>query len=202
MATRKLLPLFAVLALTAIGSTANANVISLSPVVQTAGIGQEVSFDINMDFINTTVGGAFDLFYDPNLLAFVSFEFDATFLTSVADPDFAIMPDNCISDGAALGGCSAGDAELNAIGFGSFDGISGSHTIGTVTFQTLGPGVSALLMATTDSPWEGFISADDASDLFVIYSPAKLHVVPLPAGLWLLASGLGLFAGFARRRRS
>ena len=58
------------------------------------------------------------------------------------------------------------------------------------------------MMANNDSPWEGFISATDASELFVLYLPAKIHVVPLPAGLWLLASGLGLFAGFVRRRQA
>ena len=137
MATRKLLPLFAALVLTAYGSAAYANVVSLSPTVQVVGVGDEVSFDIDIDFINSTVGGAFDVFYNPSILEFVSFEFDATFLTSVSDPDFAIMPDNCLSGGAAISGCSAGDAELNGLGFGSFDGISGNHTVGTLTFQAI-----------------------------------------------------------------
>ncbi len=200
MSSRKFLPLIAALALSAIGPTAGANVISLSPLVHEVGVGQAVKFDINIDFVNTTVGGAFDLFYDPELLSFVSFEFDVEFLTTVADPDFAVMPDNCLLDGPAISGCIVGDGELNGIGFGNFDGITGSHRIGSVIFQTLDVGVVALMMANNDSPWEGFISAADASELFVLYAPAKVHIVPLPAGLWLLASALGLLAARSRRR--
>lgn len=200
MLTKKLLPLLTALALTTIVSTASANVISFGTPAQEVGVGATVTFDINMDFINSTVGGAFDVFYDANVLAYVSFEFNATFLATVADPDFAIMPDNCFSDGSAISGCSVGDAELNGIGFGHFDGLSGQHTIGTLTFTALQIGVAAITMANNDSPWEGFFSADDATELLVLYGPAKVHVVPVPAAVWLMISGLGLLAGVKRRR--
>lgn len=180
-------------------AAAQANVISLVPVGQAAGVGQQVSFSIEMDFFQATVGGAFDLFYDAALLDFQSFDFDSHFLATQADPDLLVSPDDCLQSGSVLGGCSPGDAELNGIGFGNFDGIVGHHTIGVVTFQTLAPGIALLSMATNDTPWEGFYSADDASELSVVFGPGKLHIVPLPAGLWLLASAFSLTA-FLRRR--
>lgn len=199
MSTTKLLPLTAALLITAIGSTAaNANVISLMPAAQSAGVGADITFEVRMDFINTTVGGAFDVFYDASILSYVSFEFAPGF----ADPDFAISPDDCFVDGAAISGCSVGDPELNGIGFGDFDGLTGSHLVGLLTFQTIDTGVAVLSMATNDEPWGGFFSAIDASELVVVYGPGKVHVVPIPAAVWLFASGLGLLAGWSRRRRT
>ncbi|NND60121.1 MAG: VPLPA-CTERM sorting domain-containing protein [Gammaproteobacteria bacterium] len=200
MATKTISSLAAVIMLAA-SATANANVISFADPGQQVGVGQQVSFDITMNFFESTVGGSFDVFYDASLLSFVSFEFNADFIDTAADPDFAVAPDNCFFDGAAIAGCSVGDAELNGIGFGSIDGIVGMHTIGTVTFETLGIGVGLLSMATNDAPWEGFYSAIDAGEMTVVYGPGKVHVVPLPAGVWLLFSALGI-TGLLRRRRS
>lgn len=190
MLKTRILPVLAALVLTAIGTTATANVISLAPAGQSATIGDTVSFDVNIDFINTTVGGAFDVFYDDSILSFSSFEFDLGFLGPVADPAFTFLPDDSVS------------GVLNGIAFGSFDGISGQHLIGTLTFETIDAGVAVLGMDTNVAPWGGFFSADDASELVVVYGPGKVHVVPIPAAAWLFASGLGLLAGVARRKRA
>lgn len=202
MPTKRLLPLAAALMGATLATSANANVIDFEDPAQTAFVGDHVSFDISIDFIQSTVGGALDVLYDSSLLSFVSWEFNDSFLASVADPDFSVFPDNCFSDGAAIGGCSVGDAELNGIGFGSFDGIVGTHIIGTLTFEALDIGAAVLTMSTNDAPWEGFFSAVDASELVVVYGSGKVHIqaIPLPAGFWLFASALGLLAGRLRRR--
>ena len=200
MILRKILPLVAALAMISIGSTTYANVISFDDPAQAALVGDVVTFDIEMDFINSTVGGSFDVFYDSSLLSFISFEFDAAF-TAIIDPAFSVLPDNCLVDGAAISGCSVGDSELNGIAFGNFDGVTGTHIIGTLSFITLDSGVAEITMATNDGPYEGFFSSVDASELVVLYGPGKIHItqVPVPAAVWLMLSGIGLLGGLSRR---
>jgi hypothetical protein len=184
-----------------IGSAgAQANVISLEPIGQEVGLHHTFSLEISSFFAEATVGGSFDLFYDPTLFEFVSFEFDENFLNNVSDPAFAHVPDNCFTDGAPFGGCSVGDAELNAIGFGSFDGISGTNVVATVLFRSIGnPGTGSFLMAVNDAPFEGFFSAETGLEMTVSYNSAKVVVTPVPAAAWLLLSALGLL-GIRRRR--
>lgn len=199
MMTKNAAPLLAALALSVASYSAQASVISLDPVGQTVRVGDVFSVQISMFFPEATVGGAFDLFYDPTQLAFVSFEFDPTFFNDVADPAFSHMPDNCYAEGAPFGGCSVGDAELNAIGFGSFDGISGEHIVATVFFAALAPGSSQLTMAVNDAPFEGFYSAITGLEMLVEFNSAKVQVVPVPAALWLFGSAIGLLS-LGRRR--
>lgn len=199
MATRFLKSLTAAVMLMGLSTAASANVISVSPAGQLAEIGDTVTVDLSMSFLQSTVGGSFDLTYDPTLLNLVSFDFDADFINNVADPAFAVTPDFCFTDGAAMGGCDVGDGELNAIGFGSFDGIIGDYLIGTVTFEALASGISPLLLSTNDTPFEGFIGLNGA-ELNVLYGPGKIRVVPLPAAAWLLLGGLGALLGIGRRR--
>jgi hypothetical protein len=200
MMTKKVAAFIAAASLWAASFGAQANVISLDPIGQFVGVGQTFSVEISAFFEEATVGGSFDLFYDPTQIAFVSFEFDEHFLNDVSDPAFAHVPDNCFTDGAPFGGCDVGDAELNAIGFGSFDGISGLNLVATVIFQAVGTGVSQLTMATNDAPFEGFYSAVTGLPMDVKYNVADVVVVPVPAALWLLLSGLGLLG--VRRRLS
>ncbi len=190
-------PLAAALVLSATATVANANVIDFADPAISAGVGQTVSLDISLDFVQTTVGGSIDIFYDAGLLSFVSFEFDDGFL-GLIDPAFTVMPDNCLSDGAAIAGCSVGDAELNGLSFGNFDGITGELTVGTVTFETLDVGIAVVTMANNDAPYEGFIGLD-ASELLVLYGPGTVHIVPVPAAIWLMLSAVGI-AGAMRRR--
>lgn len=199
----KLMPLLTAIVLTSLGSAAHANVIHLTPLVQETASGELITFDIQMTFLGATVGGAIDVFYTPETLGFLGFEYNPDFVsvTGPADPAFATIPDDCFFSGSALGGCGMGDAEVNGIGFGSFDGITGEHTIGTLTFLALAPGAGVLSMATNDEPWGGFFNTNGA-EMLVHYGPGKVGIVPIPAGIWLFASGLTLFAGFARRRRS
>ena len=199
MMTKKAAPLLAAVALWVASSGAQANVISLAPVGQSVGVGDVFSVQISMYFTEATVGGAFDLFYDPTQLSFVSFEFDETFFNDIADPAFAHVPDDCFTDGAPFGGCEIGDAELNAIGFGNFDGIVGEYLVATVFFEALAPGSSQLTMAVNDAPFEGLFSAVTGLEMEVNYNSAKVQIVPVPAALWLFLSALG-WLGIRRQR--
>src|SRR5262249_16376257 len=125
MTTKKFAPVLAAAALWMTSLGAGANVIALDPIGQKVGLGDTVEVQITSFFGEARIGGAFDLFYDPTQLEFVSFAFDDHFFNDVSDPAFDHAPDNCMTDGAPFGGCNVGDPELNAIGFGNFDGISG-----------------------------------------------------------------------------
>jgi hypothetical protein len=201
MTTKKLASVLAAAALLGTSYGAEAHVISLDPIIQKVSLGDTFEVDINMAFSEATLGGAFDLFYDPAHVEFVSFSFDDFFYNNVSDPAFDHAPDNCFTDGAPFGGCDVGDPELNAIGFGNFDGISGSYLVGTIVFRAVGAGASDLTMAVNDAPFEGFFSAETGLPMDVLYNSAKVDInaVPVPAAAWLLTTALGLLG--TRRKR-
>ncbi|MFK8031341.1 MAG: VPLPA-CTERM sorting domain-containing protein [Gammaproteobacteria bacterium] len=181
------------------GQMSYANVIGVAPTTSTIGVGQEITLDITMEFLQETVGGSFDIFYDTNIFDVVSFSYDATFSVDVIDPAFTLTPENCETDGSAIGGCSVGDAELNAVGFGNFDGIIGDYVIGQLTLVATNGGLGTIGTASSDSPFGGFISAADASEMIVVYNGASVLVVPVPAAIWLMLSALGIMGGLRRR---
>ncbi len=187
------------LALGLFSQASNANVIGVSPTTSTVGIGQEFTLDITMEFLQETVGGSFDLFYDTNIFDLVSFSYDSSFSIDVIDPAFTLTPKNCETDGSVVGGCNVGDAELNAIGFGNFDGIIGDYVIGQLTLVATQAGLGTVGLASSDSPFGGFISAADAEEMIVVYNGASVLVVPVPAAIWLMLSALGAM-GVMRRR--
>ena len=201
MKLKTLKGLAAVAALGFAGQSAMANVVSLTPLTQTQDLvtGNKFSLELRIDFLEETVGGAFDLFYNTDVLDFVSFTYDDDFLNNVVDPAFTLTPDVCETDGSASGGCAVGDAELNAIGFGNFDGIIGSYLVGRIVFSTQAEGLADITLASTDSPFGGFISALTADAMTVVYNGATVLVTPIPAAVWMMLSGLGVLVGFRKR---
>lgn len=193
--------LAAVAALGLAGQSAMANVVSLTPLTQTADLdtGTKFYLELRVDFLEETVGGSFDLFYNTDLVDFVSFTYDDDFLANVVDPAFTLTPDVCEFDGAAVGGCNVGDSEINAIGFGNFDGIIGSYIVGRFVFGTREEGLAAFTLASSDSPFGGFISAATAEAMTVVYNGATVLVTPIPAAVWMMMSGLGVLVGFRKR---
>lgn len=162
--------------------------ISLTPANQNVALGDAVTVQLTMDFSeDATLGGGVDVFYDASILQFVSFVFDAGL---GGDPSFERNPDE-------LAG------ELNGIGFGHFEGLSGPSLVGTFTFNTLKTGVVNFLLSANDFPAGDFISATTFEAQTVSFSGTTVNVsvVPLPAAAWLLMSGLGLFAFSAGARR-
>ena len=63
--------------LAAASLSASAASISLSPLTQTVGQGNQVSLQLTMDFTgDPTLGGGIDISYNSSLLSFASFTFD------------------------------------------------------------------------------------------------------------------------------
>ena len=96
-------------------------------------------------------------------------------------------------------GCMSAE-ELNGLGFGNFGGISGNYLVGVLTFDALAAGVAALTMADNDVPAGSWFDVN-SNPMTIAYTGAEIHVVPLPAAVWLMLGGLGMLLGFGKKRR-
>jgi hypothetical protein len=100
--------------------------VTLLPSTQDVGRNGTLVLDLFMDFTQeATLGGGVDTTFDPAVLTFVSFVFDPALGD---DPAFRRQP-NLEAPGV-----------LNALAFGSFEGLTGPSRVGTFTFS-----VSAVL---------------------------------------------------------
>jgi len=199
MKMKTLKGLVATLGLGIAAQSAMANVISLTPLTQTVGPDNKFALELRIDFLEETVGGSLDLFYNTELMDFGTFIYNDDFLNNVVDPAFTLTPDICETNGSVAGGCEVGDAEINAIGFGNFDGIIGSYVVGTFVFAARESGLASFELASSDSPFGGFISAANASAMTVVYNGATVLVTPIPAAIWMMLSGLGVLFGVRKR---
>ncbi len=160
-------------------STAYAASIGFQPTSSTVNLGQTVTLDIVMDFSdNPTTGGGVDLYFDTSAFRFSQFTFNSSFPT---DPAFTHSP-------------TLVDGHLDALAFGSFDGISGPAIIGTLALDTLATGSFTLTMGPTQNlRWDGgFSNAIDYSLNEVQIGSATINVsaVPNPSSFWLFVSGV------------
>jgi len=168
-------------------ASSQAATISLEPLNQNAVLGNTVSLQLMMDFSDdATMGGGVDVFFDDSVLQFISFVFDAGLGD---DPDFRRQPD-------------VFSGELNGLGFGEFNGLSGPSLVGTFTFNTLASGSASFSVAENDFPAGAFFSATTLAAQFVDFQGAtvKVSAVPVPAAAWLLFSGLAVVGAVSRRR--
>lgn len=171
---------------------ANANALSVSLIytggndVNDSGAivaqgGDTLLFDLVMDFTeNPTLGGGFDVNWDPNV-----FTFNSYISSGLGDPLFARDPIE--QDGRLFNGA-----------VGSFTGIL-TGLIAQLSFTYLGGiGEIAPSGTTGDSgPWIDGLSFVDEP---LLPDYIGVRVVPVPAAAWLMLSGLGALAAFRPRR--
>jgi hypothetical protein len=165
------------------------NLISLTPITQEASLGETVLVALQIQFDDPTLGGGVDIVFDVSVLGFVSFEFDAGLGD---DPAFRLTPSD-----------PAGGNRL-VLGFGDFAGLAGSRTVGTFTFDAVGPGTASLTTVSNALPAGPFISAASPPDLLLVeFEGSTVEVVPEPGTLGLLALGSGglLLVGSRSRAR-
>jgi hypothetical protein len=159
------------------------NLLSLAPPAQTVLVGDPVSLDLRLDFDDPSVGGGVDFFYPGALLVFIDFTFNSGLGD---DPGFRRLPDGL-------------PGELRGLGFGNFDGLSGSLLVGTLTFNTLDVGLATLGLAVNagglGQPGP-FVSALTFDVQDVVLAGAVVEILaPEPGSFSLvLLLGLGLIA--------
>lgn len=162
-----------------------------SPTTELAA-GDIVDFDVVMDFSTNdnglgsdiTLGGGFDVLWDPTALAF----HDLT-LSGINQNDFA-EGDPDITPGLAFNWS-----------FGSFNGLVGPDLVGTISFEVLAgaPASSMVSSRGTDGIGGPFVSAIDFVTLLdVDYNAVEITTIPVPAALWFMLGGLGALAGLRR----
>jgi hypothetical protein len=138
-----------------------------------------VTIDLRMDFTQeATLGGGTDITFDPTRLTYVGFTFDSALGD---DPAFRRVPD-LQSPGL-----------LNALAFGSFDGLTGPARVGTFTFQaTSTQGTTSLTMDADEPDGEAgpFVSFVTFQEMAVVFTGASVTVggpnisaSPLPVDL-------------------
>ena len=152
-----------------------------------------------MDFTDDpTLGGGTDIAFDSSILGDDwTFTFDTTFLTLVDNPTdppsgFTQLP------------TSVESGVVNNLMFGTFSGVGGNNLVGTLMFNIIGEGTTALTM--TQNVIAGpFVSSTTFGAQAVDYlntSVTTVAPVPLPAAAWLMLSGLGALVGFCKRKPS
>ncbi len=176
---------------------AHAALITLSPTSPVLAVndGDTISFDVEMDFTEITLGGSFDIAYDQTALQLQSFN-----RLDVGDPGFGRDPD-------ILAGLLSGWA------LGDFSGITGQQLLGSVSFQVLSSmgATTAVSGQDTLSVAGPFFDAGTFQVLPVTYNSVSINraitqppaPTPAPEPSTLALLGLGVIGfGWSRRKQA
>lgn len=194
MKLRALLPiLLPILLLSAAAGSAGAASLALMPTAGTVASGSPVTVRLDLNAANAPgahpglYGGGVVVSFDKTLLNYVSF-------TPVAGVSYFSAP------------VITTTGNTRTVSFG-FDNATDVSNVGNFLFTALGgPGSLATL---------GLADADDFSGSFASYVPTyqrfyptftgaqvNISAVPLPAGVWLLGTGVGALVARRRLRRA
>ena len=136
-------------ALAAWGGTAPAASISLQATPTNVNVGDTVSVKINMDFSDgESVGGGLDVTYDGTKLQYQGYNAN----TAISDTAFQNGP---TENGNKLEGITAGGA-----GVGGSKSLTGTGTIGTLTFKAIAAGTANLSISENTGAAGGFYGTD------------------------------------------
>lgn len=155
--------------------------VRFDPSSLTVNLGNIFSMDIIAeDFTTTTEGGGLSLSFDESIVNVNSVALDTSVWEFFTDP-------GTINNGTGL---------VSDMIFASFAGRTGNFDIGTVFFTAIGPGTSNLgLTSSLLNPFAG-----GGEVIPVTLTDGSVSVVPLPAALWFLLSGMGTLWLAAKRR--
>lgn len=177
---------------------ANALTVSVVPQASTFAVGDTVSVDVvaNMEGDSALSLGSYDveLSFGSTVLSFANLVF-GNGLSVTGMPSFPQEFSAGAGVVSAFESSLETTADLNSLQPNAF-------TLFTVTFNALQAGTSALTLAVNSlgnaAGTETLTGSVLNSSVTVTGAPA----VPLPAGVWLLMSGLAGVASFVRKRRA
>lgn len=184
---KKLTKLVIILAQLGLVCGAQAASISLSPASQNAVVGDTLSYQVNVNFSDVaTDGGSFRISYDSGLLGSASFSYAALSSPIIGSWGYVTSP-----------------GLIESVGFDA-NAFQGSAVLGTLSFTVLGAGNTTVTLSDMLNPSLRFLDSDQWDPITVNYSgaTANLTAVPVPAALWLMASGLSALGLGMRRRRA
>lgn len=160
-----------------------------------AAVGDVLSFDIVADFTDQpTIGGGWDIAFNSDAFAYGEYTLDPTGLgPGVLDPGFSSAPcttTTCEDPGVLL-----------SAAFGNFNGYGLDAVVASITFTAVAEGDINFVLSDNILPAGSFIDAATFAEIAVDYSnQATARVVPVPAAVWFMLSGLGALVGFGRRK--
>ncbi|MDE0884022.1 MAG: cohesin domain-containing protein [Myxococcota bacterium] len=173
------------------------NTLSLSPSTSVTEVGEFISVDLNMDFSSQMQGGGIEVYFDNSVLSYQSF----TWASDLYDDAYLRCWPQTATDY-----CN----ELSAppkleLGWGVLlnDLLTGPHLIGTIVFEAIGQGESALnLLESLNFPGQFYDGNGSliAPELVGAHVSVGATTVPEPATALFL--GMGLVALSIGSRRS
>ncbi|MDX1648437.1 MAG: cohesin domain-containing protein [Myxococcota bacterium] len=187
---RPLAALAAALLLTlATGGAHALNELRLVAPAAPVAVGDALDVALQLDFDETTLGGAVAVSYDASVLGLIGVTFDGALPD---DPDF-----RCPS--AGLPGSVSCPGTPGFVSFGTLAGLPTGQALAVATlgFTALAPGTSPLGLAVA-SPFSDPVGAP----LGISRVGTSVQVVPEPAPALLAAGAVALAAGLRRRRRA
>lgn len=189
-----------VLGLVAAPEAAAQNAVSLAPSSSMVQLGSSADLALVVDFTDPALGGGIVIEFDTARLAFASFDFDAA---APDDPSFRLV---CPSAAPACGSFP-GPGVLVAFAVDTivFPAVTGTHTLGTVRFDPIVEGNTALTLREDDSVagpilGTGVFASPTLSGATVDIVPSNGIPVPTIATPWLLVLGLVVIGGAGLRR--
>lgn len=167
-----------------------AGTVSLTPPNSYVNPGDPVNLALSLDFGSSeAVGyGGIDISFDPTLLAFGGFDFES----GLANTQISALGSDGLNPGNQFFTVYFEAADI-------FTGLSGPVNIGNLALTTNNSFTGTTIVSFRDSVTQGGLR-DTSGDLLPPFAgSASITAVPVPAAVWLMASGLLGMVGLSRR---
>ena len=181
-----------------LASHVNAATISLTPSVTNVVVNEAFTLTVEGDGFNTGMSsGGVVLSWDTNFVELTSTLGDITATLPLGMFDFASFLTPADGSGIATATISAG-------GFSDFADGAGHFDFATLSFVAVPPPgtTNVIVSASPFGDWQDATEPFAQPVIITEFNPATVNVsaVPVPAAVWLFASGLIGLVGIARRR--